>query len=128
MSVKKFNAQIHKLELEAPTTNYAIFINKLSETFNTKDYYRIIDNLSTELGFTMGNKGYLNKNDKVIGYIPRITYKDNNIFGEKVAFEDFNYFDKVLTLNESYELLAQEIIFKLSKVKNFFELTKNKPI
>ncbi|MXS70134.1 hypothetical protein GSF70_02795 [Flavobacteriaceae bacterium W22] len=123
--------------------NEKIFNNKISELGNNsgnnilkvialiKDkynlnnsYYFILDSFITKLGLGFSNMSVLNKNDKVIGYSPRLIFYSDNIFGLKAETKILSL--EIMDSKSSSALLAKELIYQIMRFDEIENFIKNK--
>jgi hypothetical protein len=117
-----FNTKISELEnLKGSNVSQTIeLIRKTNK--HSSNYYLILDAFVTKLGLGFVNSVMIDKNDKIIGYIPQLTFHPRNVFNEIEPVKEFSYV--AMDVKSSSKLLAKEVIYQIMRfddLENFIE-------
>lgn len=85
-----------------------------------------MDDFSFLLGVHFVNQFVYNSTEtKILGYIPKLVYREDNIFA-KTCDDVFASYLTPMTIEKSYGVLAKEFIYLLSSLDNIEEIFSTK--
>ncbi len=115
-----FDKRIKRFLKEQPTSTASRIIRKIeNQNPNHDSYYSLFDNFSFEIGLGIIAKEVVNrKTDKTIGYIPFLKYYSDNILNEKPRVVSLTSCSSPLSLNQCYDYLAKELLYRIIRIEN----------
>ncbi len=122
-----FNNTIKKFLKEGEKGNNAQLINevmRLNSNYKSLGYFAIFDDFCFRLGFGFFLQGIIDKNEKIIGYIPSFKYYPDNSLGEDPREEPIKS-ETPISMEVGYKIMAKEVVYKLRRIIDLEELIRS---